>query len=86
MKYVVATVMDQTWGYWDGLGFTTKHPEALLFNDIEEADGCVTYLTVHLPTHNFYGEVYTAEQLKRWILWIEEVPDEDEFRSQKDTW
>lgn len=64
MKYAVAAVADQTWTYLceDG-SYTTKHPEAKLFD--EEA---------------------AALAAKSEDGWVEEVPDEAEFRSREDTW
>ncbi len=33
MKYVVVTVLDQTIGFYDGIGWTTVYKEALLYDN-----------------------------------------------------
>jgi len=74
MKYAVATVLDQTIGYYAHEGatecaidrWTTRHPDAVLFETETDARAVV--------------ERFNYE------TWIEEVADEAEFRGREDTW
>ncbi len=71
MKYAVATILDQTHGYYakDDAEivldcWTIKHPHAFLFDSEEEA----------------------MEIAKTYDGWVEPVYDEAEFRAREDTW
>lgn len=87
MLYAVVRVLDQTVGFLDEHeGWTTKHPEALLFDTREAADKTVAHYDSKIPTHWPNGEPITEDQRMRFTSWVEEVEDEETWRAQEDTW
>ncbi len=94
VKFAVWTPADQTITYFSQMDdeekdlfvFTTRHPEARLFDVREDAQACVDLYGDGIPdsveidgkTIPLVKERYTAE--------IEEIADEQEFRGRPDTW
>jgi hypothetical protein len=87
MKYVVMMVLDQTVGFLDANDVETiRHPEALLHETREAADAKAHAYDAQLPTHGSDGKPHSESLRARWMAWVEEVPDEAEFRAREDTW
>lgn len=81
MKFAVLTVLDQTFGFLNEAeeSFTIHHPEAKLFDTREAADVAIAKENARLS--------HLSPQLQeRYSCWVEEVPDEAEFRARPDTW
>ncbi len=94
MKFAVWTPADQTITYFSQMDnedpslfvFTTRHPEARLFEVREDAQACVDLYGDGIPdsieidgkTISLVREHYMAE--------IEEISDEEAFRKRPDTW
>ena len=97
-KYAVAHVMDQTIGYLTDvrdLDLTTKHPEAKLWDKLEDAAAVISetsakhaMLLLRRVQDNTYDLGGTSDE--RIVIWasyfIEVVEDEAEFRAREDTW
>lgn len=83
MKYAVSQAADQTNVYWAGPGtgdfdpWTTRHPEARLFDVRAEAEAIVA--TEGKPARFADGNGVLD-------TWVEDVPDEAGFRGREDTW
>jgi hypothetical protein len=92
MKYAILTILDQTIGYRTESGsYTTKHPEAKLWDDLQDASGVASRDTAMAALEiRKKGEFFvedTDESLVCSVTSIvEAVPDEAEFRSREDTW
>lgn len=82
MKYAVLAVMDQTFGFLNEAedNFTTRHPEAKLFDTRDAADAAKAREDARLPSD------LTPELRARYSCWVEEIEDEAEFRAREDTW
>jgi hypothetical protein len=83
MKYAVAAPMDQTIVYiqisfpdCNSYADTTSHKFAKLFDTYEDA-----YIATVVYDHTLHHKFRDL-----WSSYIEEVPDEVEFRSREDTW
>ena len=95
MKYAIAHVCDQTICYVkvDGVGTTTEHPKAGLWEDVAVASNICVRLSVEQALFLKNGGdprwpvSFTDEQiLERFGHWLEAVEDENEFRTREDTW
>lgn len=92
MKYAIIEPADQTIVYlsfWDGQvskrTVTTHHEKALLFESLEDAQAIVD----RINQVQFQKELMDHDDLTEWPLpWavVEEVEDEEEFRSREPTW
>lgn len=92
VKYAIATVLDQTIGYFRDYehGFTTKHPEAQLFDTLPDAVAVVRKESASRALYqrgSEYFKDHTDEEIVKGVdFWIEVVADEAEFRAREDTW
>jgi hypothetical protein len=83
VKYAIWVIADQTYVYLDNDGtWTTEHPHAKLFDDKEEARA---FAIAHgCQPEDDITEDKNKDANSPWYL--EEVPDEKEFRAREDTW
>jgi hypothetical protein len=79
MKYAIFLPADQTIEYWTGSEPTINHKEAFLYSSKEEVQSVVDNI------HVIYGISLHPRDGLPWAT-IEEVEDEEEFRSREDTW
>ena len=92
MKYAVVTRLDQTYGYRtkEG-GYTTKHPEAELWDDVQQAsavaakDTALNALAIRREDKDF-ADMTDETLIQEVICVVEAVEDEAEFRAREDTW
>lgn len=91
MKYAVVAVLDQTIGFVTETGtYTTKHPEAKLWDDIQDASWTASTATARDALYRRRSEHRTEssddEVAKGCAHVVEAVDDEAEFRAREDTW
>lgn len=96
-KYAIAHPADQTIAYVasyeDGKVSTTiKHPEVKLYDDLIEASGIASDLSIRQALFLKNGghdgkQTYSEDFILRVTThWVETVEDEAEFRAREDTW
>lgn len=87
MQYAILSPADQTFVYETGNdSYTTKHPEAKLWDDKLDCEAYCKQLNKEIVEANVGNQ--HMEKLLSFGDWyvIEEVVNEVEFRSRKDTW
>lgn len=77
--WVIISILDQTIGYFadekgDYGSWTTKHPDATLYKTQIEAEESMKRI------------LQSNEGIPEDELWVEEVPDFNEFKAREDTW
>lgn len=92
MKYAIIEPADQTIVYlsfWDGQvckrAVTTLHEEALLFECLEDAQAIVNRINQDRFQRDLMDHDDLTELPPPWAV-LEEVEDEEEFRSREPTW
>lgn len=79
MKYALCTLLDMAVGYWTGSGWTITPNQASIFDDKQTPEQLIPLLVEKEGKGAL--EPVTPDH-----YWIEEICDENEFKSQPDTW